>query len=94
MKRAKGGGVKMLKVKPTVKGKQLKPVPIDKKKSLGKLPTAVRNKMGFMKDGGLLRKNNLKMDETKRQKFGKPLSEKNTIKGPKRMGPRRLTGKK
>jgi len=53
MKRAKGGGVKMLKVKPTVKGKQLKPVPMDKKKSLGKLPTAVRNKMGFMKSGGM-----------------------------------------
>lgn len=45
----------MLKVKPTVKGKKLKPVPIEKKKSL---------------------------------------SEKKTIKGPKKMGPRRLTGKK
>ena len=30
----------------------LKPVPKDKKKSLGKLPTKVRNKMGFMKKGG------------------------------------------
>jgi hypothetical protein len=27
----------------------MKPVPADKKKSLGKLPTEVRNKMGFMK---------------------------------------------
>ncbi len=33
-------------------GGSLKPVPEDKKKSLGKLPTAVRNKMGFQKAGG------------------------------------------
>ncbi len=33
-------------------GKILKPVPSSKQKSLGKLPTAVRNKMGFQKDGG------------------------------------------
>lgn len=33
-------------------GGSLKPVPADKKKSLGKLPTAVRNKMGFQKSGG------------------------------------------
>jgi hypothetical protein len=32
--------------------KNLKPVPADKKKSLGKLPTSVREKMGFMKKGG------------------------------------------
>jgi hypothetical protein len=31
---------------------KLKPVPVDKKKSLGKLPTDVRAKMGFMKKGG------------------------------------------
>ena len=30
----------------------MKEVPADKKKSLGKLPTPVRNKMGFMKNGG------------------------------------------
>ena len=30
----------------------MKEVPADKKKSLGKLPTEVRNKMGFMKKGG------------------------------------------
>jgi hypothetical protein len=29
--------------------KNLKPVPADKKKSLGKLPTDVRNKMGYAK---------------------------------------------
>ena len=33
-------------------GKTLKPVPAAKKKSLGKLPSKVRNKMGFMKKGG------------------------------------------
>ena len=30
----------------------MKEVPADKKKSLGKLPTPVRNKMGYMKKGG------------------------------------------
>jgi hypothetical protein len=34
----------------------MKPVPEDKKKSLGKLPTAVRNKMGFMAKGGVAKK--------------------------------------
>ena len=33
----------------------LKPVPKEKKKSLGKLPTEVRNKMGFMKKGGMVK---------------------------------------
>jgi len=33
-------------------GKTLKAVPKAKKKSLGKLPKKVRNKMGFMKKGG------------------------------------------
>ena len=31
----------------------LKPVPADKKKSLGKLPASVREKMGFLKKGGV-----------------------------------------
>ena len=30
----------------------MKPVPANKKKSLGKLPKKVRNKMGFLKTGG------------------------------------------
>jgi len=30
----------------------MKEVPADKKKSLGKLPTPVRNKMGYMEEGG------------------------------------------
>ena len=35
---------------------KLKPVPA-KNKGLKKLPTAVRNKMGFMKDGGVAGRN-------------------------------------
>ncbi len=34
----------------------LKAVPKDKEKSLGKLPEGVRNKMGFMKRGGKVKK--------------------------------------
>ena len=40
--------------------KKLKPVPADKKKSLGKLPSEIRNKMGFMKKGGLVKKSKMK----------------------------------
>jgi hypothetical protein len=36
-------------------GGSLKPVPADKK-GLGKLPTKVRNKMGFQKNGGAMKK--------------------------------------
>ena len=36
----------------SISKKYLKAVPEDKKKSLGKLPTPVRKKMGFMKEGG------------------------------------------
>jgi len=32
--------------------KKLKPIPSNKKKSLGKLPPKIRNKMGFLKKGG------------------------------------------
>jgi hypothetical protein len=39
--------------------KKLKPVPADKK-GLKKLPTKVRNKMGFMKNGGRLTKSKMK----------------------------------
>ncbi len=38
----------------------LKPVPKEKKKSLGKLPTKVRNKMGFLKKGGRVIKAKMK----------------------------------
>jgi Tfp pilus assembly protein PilP len=41
-------------------GQKLKPVPANKKKSLGKLPSEVRNKMGFMKKGGLVKKSKMK----------------------------------
>ena len=37
-------------------GGSLKAVPADKEGSLGKLPTAVRNKMGFQKSGGKVKK--------------------------------------
>lgn len=37
-------------------GGSMKDVPADKEKSLGKLPTAVRNKMGYKKTGGSLKK--------------------------------------
>jgi len=35
--------------------KNLKPVPADKKKSLGKLPTDVRNKMGYAQKGKMMK---------------------------------------
>ena len=44
----------------------MKPVPADKKKSLGKLPVKVRANMGFMKKGGMVKKN--KMKKTKGKK--------------------------
>jgi len=37
------------------KGKMLKAVPADKQKSLGKLPTDVRNKMGYAKKGTMMK---------------------------------------
>jgi hypothetical protein len=37
-------------------GGALKAVPSDKQKSLGKLPTEVRNKMGYQKTGGKTKK--------------------------------------
>ena len=43
----------------------MKPVPADKKKSLGKLPTAVRNKMGFMAKGGKVSKSKMRMKNKK-----------------------------
>lgn len=37
--------------------KKLKPVDKKKNPGLSKLPTKVRNKMGFMKDGGVAKRN-------------------------------------
>jgi hypothetical protein len=51
MGQKKGGAVKKMS-----KGSSLKPVPSGKANSLGKLPTAVRNKMGFQKKGGTVKK--------------------------------------
>ena len=41
--------------------------PVDKKKNpgLAKLPTAVRNKMGYMKKGGAVKKSKMKMKKKK-----------------------------
>mgnify|MGYP000297652508 FL=1 len=51
--------------------KKLKPVPSEKKKSLGKLPTGVRNKMGFLKGGGrVAAKNGLWANINARKKAG------------------------
>ena len=50
-------GMKKIKMK---EGGMLKSVPEDKKKSLGKLPTPVREKMGFMKEGGIVDRQYLK----------------------------------
>jgi len=43
--------------RPMKKGGSLKPVDKSKNPGLAKLPTKVRNKMGFMKDGGLAKRN-------------------------------------
>ena len=48
-----GGGMMMMKKRPAMKkGGSLKPVNKNKNPGLAKLPTKVRNKMGFMKKGG------------------------------------------
>lgn len=49
--------------------KNLKPVPADKKKSLGKLPQKVRNKMGFMSQGGLMKKPGTKRIKSKEKEL-------------------------
>ena len=41
-------------------GKALKPVDKKKNPGLAKLPTSVRNKMGFMKKGGMVKKSKKK----------------------------------
>ena len=47
--------------------KNLKPVPADKKKSLGKLPTDVRNKMGYAKKGSMMKAKKGKMITGKKE---------------------------
>jgi len=59
LKMAKGGpvgsGLKPDNSKKSTTTTKLKPVPPNNK-GLSKLPTPVRNKMGFMKDGGMVKK--------------------------------------
>lgn len=43
-------------IKKMQKGGSLKPVDSSKNPGLSKLPTAVRNKMGYMKKGGKVKK--------------------------------------
>ena len=50
--RKMGGGMMMKKRPAMKKGGSLKPVDKEKNPGLAKLPTKVRNKMGFMKKGG------------------------------------------
>lgn len=40
----------------------LKPVDSEENPGLGKLPTEVRNKMGYMKKGGLMKHDDIKQD--------------------------------
>ena len=47
-----GGGMMMKRPMMNKGGKTLKPVDKEKNPGLAKLPTKVRNKMGFMKKGG------------------------------------------
>jgi hypothetical protein len=49
----------------------LKPVPKNKKKSLGKLPTKVRNQIGYFKKGGEVKKKTHKMPSGKIMKGSK-----------------------
>ena len=51
---AMGGG--MMKKRSMLKSGSLKPVDKEKNPGLAKLPTEVRNKMGFLKDGGRVNK--------------------------------------
>jgi len=52
----KMGGGMMMKRPMMKKGGPLKPVDPKTQKGLSKLPTEVRNKMGYMKDGGKVKK--------------------------------------
>jgi len=61
------GSSKSMRVKKAMGG-SLKPVDKNKNPGLAKLPTQVRNKMGYMKDGGkVMRKAGLNVGETLKQ---------------------------
>jgi hypothetical protein len=49
----------------------LKPVDSEENPGLGKLPTEVRNKMGYMKKGGLMKHDDIKKDMPMMKKVAK-----------------------
>jgi hypothetical protein len=49
----------------------LKPVDSEENPGLGKLPTEVRNKMGYMKKGGLMKHDDIKQDMPMMKKVAK-----------------------
>jgi hypothetical protein len=49
----------------------LKPVNSEENPGLGKLPTEVRNKMGYMKKGGLMKHEDIKKDMPMMEKVAK-----------------------
>ena len=72
------GGAAMKKMPTYEKGGALKSVPSDAK-GLSKLPTSVRNKMGYMQDGGKVKSKSfgvLKSDANKAKKAGPKLENK------------------
>ena len=69
-------------------GSAMKPVDKSKNPGLAKLPTAVRNKMGYMKDGGKVRKNTRRMNRL--EELGRVDSEK----GYTKLGKARLKAEK
>lgn len=58
-----------------MKNKNLKPVPADKKKSLGKLSVKVRSKMGFMEKGGIVKEGEQKFSDITFGKTYHPITE-------------------
>ena len=65
---------------------KMKEVPEDKKSSLGKLPTDVRNKMGFMKKGGSVKNYALSADDKRRRnELKKGSKTKSNMAGHKRL---------
>ena len=69
-------------------GSAMKPVDKSKNPGLAKLPTAVRNKMGYMKDGGKVRKNTRRLNRL--EELGRVDSEK----GYTKLGKARLKAEK
>ena len=87
-KRFKAGGVAMQRAQAEAKSKSLKPVKPNQK-GLKKLPTTVRNKMGYMKDGGMAGRRN-----TRRMNRLEELGRVDAEKGFTRKGKRNLRAEK